>query len=356
MLRNIDIDLQYQQVIPGPPPKEGDLYEKAKVGDKVTIESWRKIWIEQYQATVDRFGDLGEHSFGQLHGINRHQPAICIGSGPSLKRSIVDLQNNKKATSPVLTISALHNFGYLEDNDCHADFYLSLDAGEVVIDDVSESMKGDDYWAKTVDKKLIAYASSHPKLFDLWKGDIYLFNSLIPDVDMRKAVNDIQPFTHYISSGGNCLGACVYTAKAVFGSSTIMYVGADMCFDYDNTFHSYKTKYDTVGQYVVHCDIFGLPRKTWVSYLNFKYWFDHVAVTVPGIWVNCSEGLLGAYKEGNIRQYQYMSLGDALIPFVAADTMFLETKNKENDLVSREPFDLKEHWSNPRNELHLTFF
>ena len=358
MLRTIDIDLQYQQTIPGPPPREGDLYRKAAAGDKSTIGHWKDTWEKNFKDAKDHFGELGSKSFGQLHGINRHKPAIVIGSGPSLKHSMEALKENRGSPSPVLSISALHNFGYFEDEGCHADYYLSLDSGGVVIDDVSETRNQDGkfYWEKTKGKTLLAYAASDPRLWELWQGDIYLFNTLVPDPEVRKMKDKVEVFTHYISCGGNALGACMYAAKAVMGSSAIMYVGADFAFDYDNTFHSYKTQYDNPGRYITAVDVFGNTRKTWQSYMNFKYWFDHVACNVPGSWVNCSEGLMGAYREGNIQQYEYKSLHDALIPYESADVLFLEEKKANGESLSRTPFNLADFWANPKNDKNVTFF
>lgn len=352
MLRNIDIDLVYQPTIPGPPAQ--DLYQQACAGDAGTVGFWKDRWIANYRSANDKFGDFGERSMGNLFGINRHKAAIVIGSGPSLKYALDALRENKSRVNPVLTVSALHNFGLFEDEDCHADYYVSLDAGEIVMKDVSEGRKhaSDYYWEKTKGKTLIAYTSSHPDLWEKWQGDVYLFNSLIPDMSIRKAIEDIQPFSHYVSSGGNCTGAAMYIAKAVMASSTIMFVGLDLCFGYDNTFHSYKTSYDSVGQYITVTDVFGNMRKTWRSYWGFKCWFDHTVCNVPGIWFNCSEGILGAYKEGNIAQFKYMDLKSALIPYESADTLYL----KDLRDGSKEPFDLKEFWSNPRQDKPLVFF
>lgn len=354
MIRNINIDLVYQPLISGPPPQEGDLYAKACSGDSSTINHWRETWLKNYKATHERFGEFGEHSVGQLFGKNKHKPAIVIGSGPSLKYSLEGLKENMESKTPLVTVSALHNFGYFEDNGLNADYYVSLDAGPIVIKDVFEGREKDPehYWNQTKDKTLIAYVASDPALFDKWQGKVLLFNSLIPNKELREETVKIQPFSHYLSTGGNCLGACMYTAKAIMGSSKIIYVGADFCFDYDNTFHAYKTSYDDLGGYVLAVDVFGNMRKTWQSYKNFKFWFDHIACNVPGEWVTCSEGLLGAYRDGNIRQFQYCDLKTALIPYKSADTLYLEDR-AENTKV---PFDLEEFWGNSKNDKHLTFF
>lgn len=360
MLRkNVDIDLVYQPTIPGPPVQLNQLYEQACTGDGVTISTWRDIWIKNYKATVERFGDLGEKSIGKLYGINLQKPCIVLGSGPSLKHAIPALQENKKFKNPVMSISCLHNFGFFEDMDCHADYYLSLDSGGVVIEDVHEGRNKDGgfYWEKTKGKKLIAAIASDPRLFDLWQGEVYLFNSLVPDEGVRKAFNDIQKMTHYISAGGNAGGACLYAAKSLFGSDPVMFVGLDFCFEYDNTFHSYGTHYDKPGHYVLGVDCFGNQRKTWPSYFNMSKWIEHVACTVPGRWINCSEGLVGSYREGNIAQFEFMPLSDALQRYTPLEKVYLESKNiQTGEFVERREIQLSDYWKNANYEMELTFF
>lgn len=349
MLRTITYDFRLQPLISAPPPDAGDLYATACSGDKVTIDSWKDIWLKNYKASKDRFGSFKEYSFGKLHGINRHKPAIVIGSGPSLKNSIEALKENQAQPHPILTISCLHNLGYFEDEGIKPDYYLSLDSGEIVVSDVSEGRKKEakEYWDATTDKTLIATVTSDPKLFELWKGKIYLFNTLIPDMGVRDQFNAIERFPHAISSGGNAGGACMYTAKAVMGSPTIMYVGIDMCFDYDaHTFHSYASPtYDKEGQSITWPDIFGVPRVTWRSYYNFAQWLSHIAMNVPGNWVSCSDGIVGAYKGGNLMHFEYLPLHFALEKYRVADRVTVCTKKVTGE-TSSEMIELSELFGN----------
>ena len=97
-------------------------------------------------------------------------------------------------------------------------------------------------------------------------------------------------------------------------------------------------------------------RKTWASYLNFKFWFDHVAMTVPGRYVNCSEGLMGAYRDGNIKHFQYMSLDDALTQYRAMESVSLMTHDLTGKLISKKYLDLREYFSNPQFEQDVVLF
>lgn len=317
MLRNISIDLIYQPTISQIPFSPDELMQKSASNDKATILHWKDIWTQQYAANKVHFESFYHHSIGELVGKNLHKSAIVIGSGPSLKQSLDGLRANAKMRHPITTISCLHNFGYLIDEGIEADYYLTLDAGSIVINDVFEGRKHapEYYWEKTKEKTLLAYAATDPNLLQLWQGKILFFNTFIPDPQVSSVLDNIENFSHCISSGGNALGACMYVAKVVMGSQTIIYVGADYCFDYDNTFHSYKTHYDDVGQFVLHPDVFGIPRKTWLSYLNFKFWLDRVSMVIPGVWVNASFGCLGAYLGGNIPSFIYQPLDQWLVQY-----------------------------------------
>ncbi len=102
----------------------------------------------------------------------------------------------------------------------------------------------------------------------------------------------------------------MYIAKGILGCSTVGFIGADFSFSYKNKFHGWDSSYDSImGACMRVTDVFGNSVKTWPSYNNFKGWFDWVASTIPGIYVNCTEGgTFGAYKEGNIMAVRQMEL------------------------------------------------
>jgi hypothetical protein len=323
MLRNINIDLIYQPTLTQLPANPEELQARAASNDKPTMAHWRDTWIAHIKDNKEKYGSFYDHSIGKLHGINKHKTAIVIGSGPSLAQSLNGLRANAKMKNPLLTVSCLHNFGYFMDEGIDADYYLTLDAGEIVVRDVFEGRQQppEFYWEKTAGKKLLAYVGTSPNLLKLWQGEVFFFNTPLPDMALQAEIDAIEKFQHCISSGGNALGACMYAAKVIMGSPTIVFVGADFCFDYDNTFHAYKTHYDEVGQFVLHPDVFGVPRKTWQSYLNFKFWLDRISMTVPGVYVNASFGCLGAYMGGNLGSFIYRSLDDWLIQYEIAESV-----------------------------------
>jgi hypothetical protein len=274
----------------------------------VTVNHWAQIWLKNIKANKERFGSFKEHGMGKLWGSLAHKPCIVAGAGPSLKVNGALLKDRKGVT----LISCLHNFHYFEDNDVPVDYYVTLDAGPVVMEEVSEggTKTAEEYWERTKDKKLLAFIGTDPKLFDLWKGEVYFFNAPVPDPAYMAQLDSIESFGTYVSSGGNVLGACMYIAKGVMGANPIAFVGADFAFSYEKKFHAWDSKYDASLGYVIKAvDIYGNKVLTWQSYANFKNWFDWVAVKIPGIYINCTEGgTFGSYPDGNIMAVKQMEL------------------------------------------------
>ena len=308
MGRKVEIDLEYSNYIVAPPVQPKQLYGNACSSDEITIKSWLDTWVKNVKANHKHFGSFKDHGLGQLFNAHKGLPCILAGSGPSLAYNGGQLKD--RAGIPL--ISCLHNFHFFEDRDIKVDYYVSLDAGPVVLEEIAEGGAQDEqwYWERTKDCTLIAYIGSDPRLFEKWQGKIYLYNAPVPSQEYKDAVNAIEPFNTIVSNGGNVLGACLYIAKGIFGCLTTAFVGADFCFGYDKRFHGWDSKYDKVmGHCIRAVDVFGNKVLTWQSYANFKQWFDWVALTVPGLYVNCTEGgTFGAYYEGNIMHIKQMAL------------------------------------------------
>ncbi len=306
--KKAEVYLEYQPYV-DIAVRPDSLYNQAKSNDQATVDYWKETWINQTRMNKARVGSFADNSVGQLFGKHRFQPCIVVGSGPSLKNNAHLLKQNPG----IPVVSCLHNFQYLEGLGCGADYYVSLDSGPVTVEEVSEGGdKNVDYWALTKDRTLIAFIGSHPDLIRLWQGKIYFFNAVIPDEDCVRRIDEIENFRVYCSNGGNVLGACVYIAKGFFGCNTIAFMGASFSFSYENKFHAWDSKYDAnLGQVVYLTDVYGNRVKSWQSYANFKAWYDWLVTTIPGDWINCSEGgCMGSYPHGNIRQLKQMDLLD----------------------------------------------
>ena len=310
--RKIELELEYSNYIQTPPVTPQQMYGNACSSDGTTVNSWRDVWIRNIQENHKRFGSFVKHGMSPLFDTNRLKPAIIVGSGPSLGYN----GHLLKDRAGITTLSCLHNYHFFEDRGIDIDYYVTLDAGPVVIEEVYEggTKTPEEYWASTKGKKLCAFIGTDPKFFDLWQGEVFLFNAPIPDPAVVQAQEALEIFNQVVSNGGNVLGACLYIAKAVLGSPTVAFVGADFSFGYNvgkgHKFHAWDSKYDAkLGNVIRGFDVFGNKVLTWPSYFNFKNFFDWVALTIPGTYVNCTEGgMFGAFAEGNIMAVQQMPL------------------------------------------------
>ena len=329
MGRKAEIILEFQNYIEHPPVAPSQLYRQACSNDDTTIDAWRKIWISNTQANKKRFGSFKEKGIGKLFSKHALMPAVIAGSGPSLKVNGHKLKN--RGNIPL--ISCLHNFHFFEDAGVHVDYYVTLDAGEIVLSEVSEGGKltPEEYWERTKDKKLLAFIGTDPKLFEKWQGEVYFFSCPLPDAKLEQDLREIENFNTVVSNGGNVLGACLYIAKGIFGCNPIAFVGADFAFGYDKKFHAWDSRYDAqLGVVLKAIDVYGNKVLTWPSYANFKAWFDWVACKIPGIYINCTEGgTFGAYPDGNIMAVRQMELEGFLNMYHAYENLRGQCENPE---------------------------
>lgn len=308
----VEMSLEFQNYIETPPVSPQQLYAQSASSDGATIGYWREIWLKNIRDNHAKFGPFKEYSIGKFHDLFKYKPCILAGSGPSLKKN----GHLLKDRGEIPLVSCLHNFHFFEDRDVHVDFYVSLDAGILTSEEVYEGGKNapDWYWERTKNKKLLCYIGTHPDLLSKWQGEVYFFNCAIPDKKFEDDVKAVEDFGCYIGTGGNVLGACLYIAKGFLGCNPIAFVGADFCFSYTKKFHGWDSKYDAnMGHVLKTVDVFGNKVLTWQSYNNFKSWFDQICLSVPSLWINCTEGgTLGAYYEGNLMAIKQQKLSQFL--------------------------------------------
>lgn len=326
-IKTIEMDLEYMNLIQNPPQTPQDMYSQAASNDRITCDTWRRPWIDQKHQNSKKYGPLGQKTIAPLFNKYKNQPCIVVGSGPSLAKNVHLLKNHvvkdvdgkdrelswDEIGIPV--ISCLHNFHYLVDHGAHVDYFVTLDAGPVVTEEVWEGglHEPDYYWEKTKDYTLLAYVSTHPTLLEKWQGKVMFFASPIPALDIYDEMQKDDPVYTLISSGGNVLGACVYIAK-IMGCNPVIFTGADFCFSYTKQFHPWKSKYDgKLGHAFRAIDVYGNKVLTWQSYFNFAQWFNWLCMTIPGIYVNCTEGgIMGCSQDGILMQTNPMDLSRAL--------------------------------------------
>lgn len=309
-----------QSYIPSPPVQRGkdELYDRACSNDSTTIGAWAQMWLDHIEQNSKKY-DFKQQDAMKAFGKFATRPAICAGSGPSLRKN-AHLLADKKYIGDVPIVSCLHNFGYFTDLGVDVQYYVNLDAGDITIGEMSQGggQKEQYYWDRTKGKTLIAVVHSNPRLLEKWQGDILFFNAVVNDPEYAKKMESLIDLRTIFNVGGNTLGAAMYFARAILGCPTIALVGADMCFSRDKKFHPFDSPYDNQFAGVIPwTNIYGDRVWTWRSYLNFKFWFDFIACggrgNNPIALYNCTEGgILGAYPEGNIQQINQRTLEEFL--------------------------------------------
>ena len=327
--------LQVQPYIPGIPTGKDNAWTAATRNDGITVKTWIKQWLDQ---TIEnaKYHNFEEQSVMKLWRENAGRPVILAGAGPSLSRNYKELQGDGKDShgrKSIPIVTNVHNFPFFEDNDImrSTDYYMVLDAGDICIKEMSEGGKNTPewYWDRTEGRTLIAYHATHPEFIKKWKGPIYWFTTppATPELgaEMGKLVDPSK--VPGFNVGGNVMGAALYFAKAILGSSLPIFIGMDLCFSYDRKFHPWDCWYnDTFKGVMPWTDIFGNRVYTWQSYFGFKNWFDYMACGGSGnnaqLWINATEGgILGAYPDGNIQQILQFDLRTALHMFTSYELM-----------------------------------
>ena len=307
-MRTETIELEYQNYIQNPPISTDQMMQQACSNDVTTVNHWREKWIANIKKNHASHGPFHERSIGSIFGELDGKSCVIAGSGPSLGYN-GDLLKDR---GNICLVSCLHNFHFFEDRGIKVDYYVTLDAGDITAEEVSEggSKSEEEYWELTRDRTLLAWIGASPLLLSKWRGEILFFNAPVPDEKVIEESDKLEVFNIFVANGGNVLGACFYIAKAFLGAFTVAFVGADFCFSYQKKFHAWNSKYDkTLGNVIRMVDVFGNKVFTWQSYANFKAWFENKSITVPGIYINCTEGgTFGAYYDGNIMSVKQMTL------------------------------------------------
>jgi hypothetical protein len=334
----VEMVLSYQQYIASPPRPKNELYGQACVNDTVTVNSWAKQWLDQCRINAAN-NDFNNNLATKLANTNLLKPAIVAGSGPSLKKNAKELLKKAK---DVPIVSCLHSYAFFHDLGIEVPYFVNLDAGDITIAEMSQggTKNADYYWETTKDKTLIAVYHSNPEIIKRWKGKILWFSAMIPDQQVMTEylkVANVKDEKVFFNVGGNSLGAAYYFARAIMGSMTIAFIGADFAFGYNQKFHPFDSPYDQQFSGLIPVtDVFGNRVYTWQSYFNFKCWFEYEAMggagNNPGIMINCTEGgILGSYAEGNMQQIIQMPLAE----FIKMTSMytFLDQVVKEGMLL-----------------------
>jgi hypothetical protein len=308
------------------------MYGQACSGDAITLETFAQAWLDNIKSNCSTH-DVEKDSVMSVYGKMAYKPCVCAGSGPSLRKNAHELKNRDQ----IGLVSCLHNFGFLEDLGCPADYYLTLDSQDLCIDEMASGGKKDPdyYWDLTKDRVLVASVVSSPKLIAKWKGKILWYVTTIPDQGFINKMREFTKLNVPFNTGGNALGASYYFARAILGAGIVAFIGADFSFSYTTKFHAWDSNYDkNVAGTMFAVDCFGNRVKTWGSYFNFSLFMTYLAVGGKGgnpcLMYNCTEGgILGSFPNGNIRHIVQMRLCEFIYCFTQhkITQKFIENKD-----------------------------
>jgi len=311
------VRLQFQKPIE-PPVSKPDLQKQYSSGDEVTVNSWFDEWKYNKKENLKRF-KIFDRSVSSENGKFAYKPVIIAGSGPSLKKNAHLLKDRGE----IGLVSCLHNFGFFEDLGVKPDYYMNLDAGNITLWEVSQggTKTEEEYWEATKDHTLVTALHCNPSMHDKWRGKILWYDTALQGFNegLYEEFPALKDFRTVFQTGGNTLGACHYMAKAILGTASLIFVGADFAFSYDRKFHPFDSPYDAKFDGLIPAtDVFGNRVFTWPSYYGFKTWFEYIAMGgsagTPGTYTNCTEGgILGAYPQGNIFPIRQRALLEVMV-------------------------------------------
>ena len=308
------LGILFQHYIEEPPQSKEEMFSFATRADGTTQNHFSDRWVNQLVQNAKEF-NITECNAYEEAGKQAYKPVIIAGSGPSLSKNLQILKDMRK---DICLVSCLQNFKYFEDNGIQADYYVNLDAGDITLNQLFDDKKSKDHYLNiSKNRTLISVVCALPELIRSWKGKVKWYNmptSYDPYLELSKKTFKKD---FYFNIGGNVLGSCLYFAQAVLGAGSVIFVGADFSYSYSNNFYASSHVSDSrvfdVGNMMRVPDVFGVPVWTTPGYFGFKQWFDFMSMKgksgVKCRYINCTEGgILGSYKEGNIRAIEQSDL------------------------------------------------
>jgi hypothetical protein len=306
----------------------------------ITLYSWRNDWLKNIKGNLEHYGYFDrDHSVKVFANELLDRAVILVGAGPSLQENIDYLKLAKE--KGVKIFASHHALMYLAERGIKPDYVCVLDAGHM----------WDDYFAfdkmDYTDVPLLADQVCNTEQLKQWKGNVFFYQSAYPDKSvvgkfLKMELGRIYDFKHagsLIEVGGHAMGAMISLAKGVMNANTLIFIGADYCFNSQGKFYPFDHDVDKLvegtpfGQPGVMLpatpppqgqifDIFGNVVYTNGAYLGFKNVMDQ-SIRVNKMaalqqnqdvdFINATEGgALGALKGGLSKWMLYLRLEDAI--------------------------------------------
>ena len=258
---------------------------------------------EVKSATSLRFNDLWQQNFqANRNAIQKNPgvvalarkfkevPAIIVGAGPSLDKNI-NLLGRAQSHSMILASDASLKPLLLQ--GVLPSMVISLDPQE----EVAKFFQGVSHRGMT----LIAPSIIHPRVLDLWEGNVIFFHKHAPDIPALVKIANQIPAIGRLTPGGSVL-SIGYDLAFQSGANPIIFTGQDLSYPKKKT-HSRDSEDENIGlndtiekqreNIVYETDVNGRSLPTLKSMSVSKQWFDWAFTTWkrpgPTTIINCSE-------------------------------------------------------------------
>ena len=258
---------------------------------------------EVKSATTLRFNDLWKQNFqANRNAIQKNPgivaltqkfkeiPSIIVGAGPSLDKNI-NLLIRAQEHSLILASDAALKPLLLQ--GVTPSIVVSLDPQE----EIAKFFQGVSHRGMT----LVAPSIIHPRVLDLWEGDVIFFHKHAPDIPALEEIANEIPKIGRLTPGGSVL-SIAYDLAFQSGTNPIIFTGQDLSYPKKKT-HSRDSEDENIDldstvekqreNIVYEIDINGCSIPTLKSMSVSKQWFDWAFTTWkrPDLTeiINCSE-------------------------------------------------------------------
>lgn len=254
---------------------------------KNTIAYRLKDWMTNFMANQKHI--KGGYGVASLMNTLQGVPCIIVGSGPTLDHNIPFL---KTVQNRACIISCDSTAKALITNGIRPNIILSTDSKGKC----KEFFEGID----TSQYNFVMDSFCHPDTIEFIKGRKYFYNTLpVEGCDFTQTLNQWTGYIGNLGTGG-CVATTIWSmAIQLLGCDPDILVGLPQAF-YDKHQQYSKTVLDTshkgIDQYESQPlevkDVWGKDCYTQPGFQSFAFWFQDAALYVPGIHINCSDGII----------------------------------------------------------------
>ena len=276
-----------------------------------TGKVYGKLWVANLRTNrkrVKRCGWAAEDLLDTQIG----KTAVLLGASPTIRKQVEQLKELQKDPN-FLFLGISSNFKFLCDNGIKPKYIFIADADPALV----EWFKG--YENETEGVTLISNLCAHPKVLDMWKGDVkYLaLYTAIPelDKDMKKWYKPVNGCGYVFPALCSQYNTAVAFAYLVFGCRILIFVGNELGFaDKEVAYYVDRKDKKDAWERKPHIDIYGNVAYTNYMLFSLKMALEDFLGKLQGWFFNATEaGIFGvSARYGNLPWIQQFKLDMAV--------------------------------------------